>query len=408
MLNNQQKEQFAGILDELGDNLDISETQFDAAVKSYNAIGGWLTGDDSLLKPYHPEVKPQGSMIIGTTVKPVHPDDDIDIDLVCELSGKNPSWTQKDLKRIVRDQLEKHKTYESLLAPEGRRCWTLEYRNNSDRSDRYHMDILPAIISGGYKMVFEKLFSQRDLGNTDSLQISITDRTLFNYASEKSSELWLKSNPFGYARWFIDRATITTTKLFSLNEAVKPVPKYQRNKFPLQKVVQILKRHRDLMFDGDTEKPISVIITTLAGYAYRKETNVYDALVNVINTMDSYIQTKLGANNKQYKFIGNPVNLSENFADRWIQTPAKEAKFYKWLDAVKRDVSELSSQRGGLLVEHMSRSFGAAEVTKTFSNIGNRTKDMTARGETRFDTKLGIAAGASNIIKPHTFYGTEE
>src|SRR5947208_3150909 len=105
MLINQQKEHFTQILDTLGENLDISETQFNAAVKSYNAVGDWLSSEDSLLKPYSPFVQPQGSMIIGTVVKPVNEDDDIDIDLVCELHGKNPDWTQKDLKRIVGDQL---------------------------------------------------------------------------------------------------------------------------------------------------------------------------------------------------------------------------------------------------------------------------------------------------------------
>ena len=50
MLTSEQKLHFTEILDELGENLDISETQFDAAVKSYNAVGGWLASDDSLLK----------------------------------------------------------------------------------------------------------------------------------------------------------------------------------------------------------------------------------------------------------------------------------------------------------------------------------------------------------------------
>lgn len=410
MLTNEQKIQFTEILDELGENLDISETQFDAAVRSYNAVGGWLASDESLLKPYSPTVQPQGSIIIGTTIKPVHKDDDVDIDLVCQLLGKNPTWTQKDLKIIVRDQLEKHKKYESILDKEGRRCWTLKYREGSPLDDKYHMDILPAIITNGYKIVLEKAFADTDLGNTDSLTLSITDNTLTNYPTETLSENWLKSNPFGYAKWFINRATINTTKLFSLNEAVKPVPKYQKNKFPLQRVVQILKRHRDWMFKGDKEKPISIIITTLAGYAYNKETNVYDALVNIIDNMHLYIEDKVDENTgKTYKFIGNPVNRQENFADRWRETSAKQTKFFNWLLAVKKDILDSSSQKGTQnIMERLSKSFGDDEVKTTFTNIGNRTKLLTEQGKNRFDTKVGITAGAANIIKPHTFYGTED
>jgi hypothetical protein len=102
MLTIQQKTEFSEILDELGETLDITESQFNAAVTSYNAVGNWLCSDDSKLKPYSPSVKPQGSFLIGTTIQPYTDGQDIDIDLVCELTGKNPQWTQKDLKDIVK------------------------------------------------------------------------------------------------------------------------------------------------------------------------------------------------------------------------------------------------------------------------------------------------------------------
>jgi len=410
MLINEQKIQFTEILDELGENLDITETQFDDAVRSYNAVGGWLANEDSLLKPYDPTIQPQGSMIIGTTVKPVNKIDDIDIDLVCQLQGKDPIWTQKHLKKIVGDQLAKHKKYESILDEEGRRCWTLKYRESSTLNDQYHMDILPAIITNGYRIVLEKTFSDTGYTDTEKLTLSITDNTLFNYPSETKSENWLRSNPFGYAKWFIDQATISTIKLFSLNEAVKPVPKYQKNKFPLQRVVQILKRHRDMMFKGDKEKPISIIITTLAGYAYKKETNVFDALINVIDNMHLYIQEKTDlATGEKYRFIGNPVHPTENFADRWRETPAKETKFKNWLIAVKKDITDSSVQIGNHnIMERLTKSFGEDDVKTTFMNIGTKTRLLTEQAKSRFDTKAGLVTGAANIIKPHTFYGTED
>ncbi|KKX51793.1 hypothetical protein [Sphingobacterium sp. IITKGP-BTPF85] len=47
--------QFAEILETLSENLSITETQHNAAVKSYIAVGNWLSKDDSLLKPYEPK-----------------------------------------------------------------------------------------------------------------------------------------------------------------------------------------------------------------------------------------------------------------------------------------------------------------------------------------------------------------
>ncbi|WP_347160132.1 nucleotidyltransferase [Pontibacter chitinilyticus] len=412
MLTKEQKTEFSEILEELGNTLDISETQFNAAVESYNAVGNWLCADDSLLKPFSPTIKPQGSFLIGTTIQPYDENQDLDIDLVCELSGKNERWTQKDLKVIVGGQLEKHKTYRSLLDEEGRRCWTLKYRENSKRNDQYHMDILPAVIAFGYTVLLEKAFSNVTTNHVDHLAISITDREEGNYNTEKRPEYWLKSNPFGYAKWFIDQATVpgSSIRMFSLNEAVKPTPKYQRERMPLQRVVQILKRHRDMMFKDDKEKPISIIITTLAAYAYEKQTNVLEALVDVIDRMHLFIKTKYDPiTGEFYRCVENPVNDKENFADKWRETPAKETKFMRWLEKVKEDISNATAQRGNHnIMESLSKAFGKNEITRTFTNIGERKRLLTEQGKNRFDTKLGITAGAANVIKPHNFYGSED
>ncbi|MDD2791536.1 MAG: nucleotidyltransferase [Sediminibacterium sp.] len=410
MLTKEQKIEFNEILEELGNTLDISESQFDAAVRSYKAVGSWLCDEGSLLKPYNPNIKPQGSFLLGTTIRPYDENQDLDIDLVCELSGKDARWTQKQLKEIVGKQLESHKTYESLLDKEGRRCWTLKYRENSEKNDKYHMDILPAVIASGYSVLLEKAFSNVTSHQVDHLSISITDREVDNYPTETRPEYWLKSNPFGYAKWFIDQATVPSVKLFSLNEAVKPVPKFQRERMPLQRVVQILKRHRDMIFKDDKEKPISIIITTLAAYAYQKQTNVLEALVDVIDRMPLFIQTKQDPmTGEYYRCVENPVNDKENFADKWRETPAKERKFMDWLKKVKEDISNTTVQRGQQnIMESLSKAFGSNEITKTFSNIGQRKRLLTEQGANRFDTKVGIIAGAANAIKPHNFYGSED
>lgn len=410
MLTTQQKTEFSEILDELGETLDITESQFNAAVTSYNAVGNWLCNDDSKLKPYSPSVKPQGSFLIGTTIQPYTDGQDIDIDLVCELTGKNPRWTQKDLKDIVKEQLESHKKYESILDEEGRRCWTLKYRENSINNDQYHMDILPAVIANGYNVVLTKFFSESRNINFDSLAIRITDKELLNYEVATDPDHWLQSNPFGYAKWFIDRAETSKLKLFSLNESIQPVPKFQKGRLPLQRVVQILKRHRDMMFKDDKEKPISVIITTLAAYAYEGQTNILDALVGVIDRMHLFVEDEIDPDTREaYRFVGNPVNLSENFADRWRDTPAKERKFNDWLKKVKFDINNAAQQNGQHnIIRTLSESFGDNAVKKTFSNIGNRKQLLTEQGNNRFDATVGLSTAGASAIKPHKFYGSKD
>src|SRR5690606_23954051 len=111
--------------------------------------------------------------------------------------------------------------------------------------------------------------------------VSITDDRDDNY--EKISENWKISNPEGYAQWF--ETTMKSAMRFDVLEKsaqVDDIPLYKR-KTPLQKVIQLLKKHRDLMFEDDADsKPISIILTTLAARAYAGEQDFFDALSNVL------------------------------------------------------------------------------------------------------------------------------
>src|SRR5689334_17825338 len=103
------------ILKNIATALDITPWQYDVAVKSYQAVGEHLSKPDSSLAPYQPEVLPQGSFLLGTTIKPINDDDELDLDLVCKLKGKKDVWTQYDLKQAVGNQLKDNDTYKKLL-----------------------------------------------------------------------------------------------------------------------------------------------------------------------------------------------------------------------------------------------------------------------------------------------------
>lgn len=326
MLTTEQKKQFSDILEELGKSLDISETQFNIAVQSYNAVAEQLSKEGSLLASYKPEIRPQGSFLLGTMIKPINEEDDLDIDLICELHGKNNYWTQKHLKDNVGEQLKANDRYKSQIKlKNGRRCWTLYYRESSnDPNDRYHLDVLPSIVDSNYVKYFSESYSNIS-EEIDNLAIRITDKERDDYPTETDHLVWLKSNPIGYGKWFFNRAQVSTRKLMLFSEAVQPVPKFQEEKLPLQRVVQILKRHRDMMFNGDEHKPISIIITTLASRAYNKETDIIEALTSVVTSMENYIAEKYSPEHgRNIKWIANPVNDEENFADKWPDYDIKE------------------------------------------------------------------------------------
>lgn len=411
MLTTEQKQQFNEILEELGKMLDISETQYNAAVKSYEAVGNWLSKEDSLLAPYKPEILSQGSFMLGTMVKPENENDDMDIDLVCQLKGKNPSWTQETLKQKVGDQLRANETYEEMLDDEGRRCWTLLYRQDSDKViEKYHMDILPSVVDSGYRMILERAFLSTELEDIDKLAIRITDNQEEDYHTEIDHLKWLKSNPFGYGRWFYQQATLDFVKAFTINEYIKPVPTYQKKKLPLQRVVQILKRHRNMMFNGDEHKPISIIITTLASRAYSKENNIIEALLNVIGRMEDFIDEYNPHTGEKMKWIANPVNDQENFADKWIENPKKQENFYNWLNQVKVDLQNAISRRGvHLIQESLEKPFGKNIITKAFSNYGENLLKQRESGAMKMAAGTGLLGSTGRTTVPqHEPFGKNE
>ena len=97
-------------------------------------------------------------------------------------------------------------------------------------SANYHMDILPSLVCSGYNIVLEKAFSDTALGKDyESLAIRITDNKQNNYYTDTIAENWMKSNPFGYGRWFFNAANVASLrKSIMLAEAVSPVPKYNK------------------------------------------------------------------------------------------------------------------------------------------------------------------------------------
>ncbi len=389
------------ILIQLATDLDISETQYNNAVASYTAVGNYLTSTDSPLYPYKPRVKPQGSFLFGTTIKPIHEEDDIDIDLVVYLLIKNKDWTQKDLKEMVGHWMRQKPVYKELLFPEGRRCWTLGYRQESITSQKYHMDILPSIVGNTYDAIIERTFKNLLAADIQDLGIRYTDNKLVSYTNTSDLTGWPITNPFGFAKWFYIRAITDNNSLY-LSRMIESFPKYSNDKLILQRVIQILKRHRDIMFNGDDEKPISIAITTLAAKAYNKDNNLFSALRHIVNHMEDHIFTKYDfTKNEYYKVIENPVNALENFADKWRENKNKEKKFYAWLTQVKKDISEFEQVRGlDKIGNLLSLRFGEKISKDTLKNYA-----MKSQNEKNFDFRTGISSLGTLTIPRHNFYG---
>lgn len=325
------------VLEQLARALDITDAQFELAVRRYKSLGNWLDRPESSLAIYSPEISPQGSFLLGTVTRPVDDSDTFDLDLVCRLSASKADFSQAMLKESVGTEIISYAKAKSFseMPEDKRRCWTLTYQDDVS----FHMDILPALPDGERYQMMMMREGFRDIAGTDALSghaIAITDDRDANY--HLYSDDWPISNPFGFAEWFRGRMQVRLYEAKAMfrdqqlvTASVEDVPDY-KVRTPLQQSIQLLKRHRDMMFGDDDDKPISIIISTLSAHAYQNEATISEALTTILTTMDQHILPEGAACR-----VPNPVNPNEDFADKWSETPRKEKLFWTWLAAARKD-----------------------------------------------------------------------
>ena len=385
---------YSDVLLKIAQVLDLTPAQYERAIAHYQAVGKWLGTDGSPLAIYQPVIHPQGSLRYGTVIKPLSDEEEYDLDLVCRLLIDKRLTNQQQVKAMVGNRLKAHGAYERMLDEEGRRCWRLNY----NEVERFHLDILPAIPDD-----FVWLLQAGVPYHLAQHALCITDKKTWGIGIE-----WPRSNPEGYARWFQSRMQAIFEQerqklAVEMRLKVEDVPEY-RIKTVLQRVVQILKRHRDIIFQDDDEKPISIIITTLAARAYQNEPNLMDALKQVLNTMADLVTIENG----RYT-VCNPVNPLENFADRWVDTPRKAEKFFEWVKQARRDFYELEQSRGlPLMAPKLKTQFGESIVNRALNVLGDETRQLRESGKLAIQRNTGLlttSVSTGIIIPQHTFHG---
>jgi hypothetical protein len=141
--------------------------------------------------------------------------------------------------------------------------------------------------------------------------------------------------------------------------SINDVPTY-RWKTPLQRCVQILKRHRDVMFAANPDaKPISIIITTLSARAYRGEEDLADAMERILTDMEGFV-------NAVRPRVPNPVNPEEDFADKWDTAEGRrlqlEQNFRHWVAQVRADFLKIANSSDPQFIAEQAQARFRASV----------------------------------------------
>lgn len=372
---------YVSFLEGVSESLDIPPHKYRDAVDHYEAVGSWLESGPYPGCTSPLDIYPQGSFRLGTVVRPVRDatEGDYDIDLVCEIPVDKSVVAPESVKKMVGERLKDNGTYRRLLDEEGKRCWTLEYAENDGVG--FHLDILPAV---------------PDHRGLSATVIAITDKHGITYR-------WSSSDPKGFGAWFDQRNRSAFESLAIANKRaiqsrapdvyarVEDVPD-QLVRTPLQRSIQLMKRHRDLKFDGtklQMYQPISIIVTSLAAQVYKGELDVYSALTSIVTELHALSALVENAYSGSASFprgpisrlpngrwyIPNPVNQDENFADRWHEdNHARARAFFWWISALKEDlVDVLGDTRIGEAQNRLSAALGSDVVTRHLDSLASNS-----------------------------------
>jgi hypothetical protein len=322
------------VLEYIADLLDIPPSHYELAIKRYKSLGEWLHRPESCVAEYDPEVFAQGSFRYGTVIRPLLGGEEYDLDLVSQLTLSKEYVSQARLKELVGVEIKGYASAHNMNEParEGNRCWRLDYADDVS----FHMDILPAVPDDdAFKHKLVALGIPWDYARH---AIAVTDRRHPGY--EQIQPDWLRSNPRGYAGWFEGRmADVASQRVEHLVQAgmyasVDDVPVFAW-KTPLQRSIQVLKRHRDVMFrNARSLRPISMIITTLSAHAYQGEPNLWDALLGILDRMPGFVRD-------QAPRVPNPVNPAEDFAEKWAEDQRLEDSFWQWHAQARVDLRRI-------------------------------------------------------------------
>ena len=305
--------QIDDLLDRIGVKLQLSESAYSLAEDRYKAIATLLGETSTALAKYRPDIYPQGSLRIGTTVK-LRRRNEFDLDFVCEFQASPKSFPDPTvLLDIIEEILRGNGLYKDKVERKNR-CIRVIY------ADEFYMDILPAC-------------PNPSTGLYGATCVLVPDCT---------ARAWKHSNPKGFARWYESRAQ---EAVLSFGKAIEPLPEQQNYEdlTTLNRIVQLMKRHRDIVFERlPKQAPISIVLTTLAAKTYLGHESVSAAMAQVLNGICALIPNVA----ERRLQVLNPTNLDEDLSERWDDNPEAYLAFVSWIHAFAKTWTDLLDVHG--------------------------------------------------------------
>jgi len=362
------KTKLEDLLARMAESIQLDITRRRKMEETYQAIENLLESDEDFFGKNKFEIYPQGSVSLGTTVKPIAKNE-FDLDIVIHIRADYQYYTPSEIYNQLKRVLLGSGNHKDLVELKNR-CIRLNYAGD------FHMDILPGIQEFTY----------------DEDKLVVPDRELGR---------WTSSNPRGFSTWFLNKNDVVIQTLLEKAYAQAELPSDDfTKKKPLQRSVQLVKMYRDLYFENNqSNSTSSIILTTIFAEYYKGEDSIFGTIENIIRKIKIDISSK-ELNNERIVVL-NPVNSQEDFSEKWDSS--KEPNFYhefkKFVNHLDTEWQKLKEENGHYESDTIIKGlFGEALYNRGIS----MQKELINRGrQIKTDNYSGLRKLAAPVTPHH-------
>lgn len=305
-----------------------------------------------------------GSRAIHTVVKPLHRKE-FDLDFAIQIEVKNINFTPEEFVNYLYNCLNRNGNFQGRLKK-------IRYGVRVIYAGNFHVDIMLGVLldDGRLKVPDWK----------DNKWVNRNPKGFISWYESKYLENYKDIQLFShYERCFPEKLN-RYIKLKAETEQIEPAIVYQDIQ-PIQRITQLVKRHCVIYFDKNMPdyKTSSIVLTTLIGDIYTRETAIYDGMNRFISGIFTLFEENDYA---PFRLVnpadrGLPSSQQENLTDKW----ERDGKFYKafrsYMKKLQRDWGELHHKKSikdkAIFLQTI---FGENIVNAAYDALNERFKEV--------------------------------
>ncbi|RYG88798.1 MAG: nucleotidyltransferase [Alphaproteobacteria bacterium] len=387
------------LLADVAVRVQLTPTDYQAAVDHYQAISDWLDRSGSPLEGKVLEFYPQGGFSIGATVARHSTSSDFDIDVIAQIEW-SPHIDPEEALATLHDAIASVQGTRYHDKTERKtRCSTVNYAD-------MHLDVTPVVRTWGRNEKTSYIFHSKP-------------------SDPSEPKKTLLANPFGFAEWFktmtppdtafgefFERRSLDYNRvLFDAKAETAPVPDqmpaYRKSRAVI--ALQLIKRWRNLLYDrlySNLRLPPSVLLAHYVALNANRTNTLADELIHQVDVLRSIIGGAEAENRLVH--AQNEMCREDILTDRWPGDRLNQRIFLKELDGFVADLRLMRD--GGLsladMLKVMERLFGEKPARDAYDGFIRQQREDLFAGKNVHIPKVGAIAALGSLAAPATARST--